>query len=218
MLVWDAAIVAGLLLTPQRQVFRSPWIWVSGLLAGLIFLPNLIWNVQHNSPFLELQENIRRSGRNASQTPLSFFGQEILSMKPVSLPIWLAGLWFYFFSKIGKPFRALGWAWLFAAVIIFVLDPRVYYLYPAYPVLFAGGSVACELWLGRLRFKCVSIAYAGLIVILAAVLAPFVVPLLPVESYIQYSNAPIFHHTSIVKLGTCTFTQFMTDLFVCDVM
>ena len=75
MLVWGAAVVAGLLLTPQRQVFRNPWIWVSGLLAGLIFLPNLIWNVQHHFPFLELQENIRRSGRNASQTPLSFFGQ-----------------------------------------------------------------------------------------------------------------------------------------------
>ena len=102
-------------------------------------------------------------------------------MNPVSLPIWLAGLWFYFFSRIGKPFRALGWAWLFAAVIIFGLDPRVYYLYPAYPVLFAGGSVACELWLGRLRLKWVSIAYAVLIVIVAAVLAPFVVPVLSVE-------------------------------------
>jgi 4-amino-4-deoxy-L-arabinose transferase-like glycosyltransferase len=213
MLVWGAAVVAGLLLTPQRQVFRNPWIWVSGLLAGLIFLPNLIWNVQHHFPFLELQENIRRSGRNASQTPLSFFGQEILSMNPVSLPIWLAGLWFYFFSKIGKPFRALGWAWLFAAVIIFGLDPRVYYLYPAYPVLFAGGSVACELWLGRLRLKWVSIAYAVLIVIVAAVLAPFVVPVLPVETYIQYSDALHFQPPAIEKWRLGPLPQLYADQF-----
>src|SRR5260221_1657445 len=76
MLVWGAAIVAGLLLTPQRQVFRSPWIWVSGLLAGLIFLPNLIWNVQHHFPFLELQENIRRDRKstrlNSSHTVISY--------------------------------------------------------------------------------------------------------------------------------------------------
>ena len=36
--------------------------------------PNLLWNVQHHFPFLELQENIRRSGRNVGLTPLSFFG------------------------------------------------------------------------------------------------------------------------------------------------
>jgi 4-amino-4-deoxy-L-arabinose transferase-like glycosyltransferase len=171
MLVWGVAIVAGLLLTPQRQVFRSPWIWIAGLLAGLIFLPNLIWNVQHHFPFLELQENIRRSGRNASQTPFPFFGQEALSMNPVALPIWLAGLWFYFFSKIGKPFRVLGWAWVFATLIILALDPRVYYLYPAFPVLLAGGSVACELGLARLRWKWVMVVYAVLIALVSTFLA-----------------------------------------------
>ncbi|MGA8656007.1 MAG: glycosyltransferase family 39 protein, partial [Chthoniobacterales bacterium] len=95
MLIWGAAITAGLLLTPQRQFFRTPWIWIAGLLAFLIFLPNLLWNYQHHFPFLELQANIRRSGRNVGFTPLSFFGQEILTMHPMTLPIWLAGLWFY---------------------------------------------------------------------------------------------------------------------------
>ena len=212
-LVWGAAIVAGLLLTPQRRFFRSPWIWVSGLLAGLIFLPNLIWNVQHHFPFLELQENIRRSGRNVSQTPFSFLGQEILSMNPVSLPIWLAGLWFYFLSKMGKPFRALGWAWVFAAVIIFILDPRVYYLFPAYPVLFAGGSVASELWIGQVRLKWVKIAYAVLIAIVAVILAPFVVPVLPVETYIQYSSALNFQPPAIEKHKLGPLPQLYADQF-----
>jgi 4-amino-4-deoxy-L-arabinose transferase-like glycosyltransferase len=87
MLIWGAAIAAGLLLTPQRQFFRAPWIWLAGLLAFLIFLPNLIWNYQHHFPFLELQANIRRSGRNVGLTPLSFFGEEVLSMNPITLPI-----------------------------------------------------------------------------------------------------------------------------------
>ncbi len=113
MLIWGAAISAGLLLTPQRRWFRTRWIWIAGLLAFLIFLPNLVWNYQHHFPFLELQANIRRSGRNVELTPLSFFGQEILSMHPMTLPIWLAGLWFYLFSKTGKSFRPIGLAWLF---------------------------------------------------------------------------------------------------------
>src|SRR6266446_8340171 len=59
MLIWGTAITAGLLLTRQRQWFRTPWIWIAGLLAFLIFLPNLVWNYQHHFPFLELQANIR---------------------------------------------------------------------------------------------------------------------------------------------------------------
>jgi len=44
----------------------------------VIFLPNLLWNIQHHFPFLELQENIRRSGGNVGLSPLGFFGQETL--------------------------------------------------------------------------------------------------------------------------------------------
>ena len=45
-------------------MLRSPWLWIGGAIAFLIFLPNLLWNLQHHFPFLELQANIRRSGRD----------------------------------------------------------------------------------------------------------------------------------------------------------
>ena len=64
-------------------------------------------------------------------------------MHPLTLPIWLAGLWFYF-SAAGKSFRALGWAWIFTAAVIVTLSPRVYYLFPAFPILFAAGGVFWE--------------------------------------------------------------------------
>ncbi len=41
MLIFGGGIVLGLLLTPQRKVFASPWIWIAGAIAFLIFLPNL---------------------------------------------------------------------------------------------------------------------------------------------------------------------------------
>ena len=37
MLIFGASIVFGLLLTPQRRVLASPWLWVGGALAFLIF-------------------------------------------------------------------------------------------------------------------------------------------------------------------------------------
>jgi hypothetical protein len=190
-----------------------PWIWLAGLIAFLIFLPNLIWNYQHHFPFLELQANIRHSGRNVGMTPVSFFAQETLSMLPLTLPIWLAGLWFYLFSKAGKPFRALGWAWLFTAGIILALSPRVYYLFPAYPILFAAGSVMCESWLAGPHLWWVRIGYPVLMVLSGALIAPFAVPVLPVRTYIRYSRALHFQQPAIETWKLGPLPQVYADQF-----
>jgi len=189
MLLFGAGIVFGLLLTPQRRALMSPWLWIGGAIAFLIFLPNLLWNIQHHFPFLEVQADIRRSGRDVPLGPLVFFAQEILTMFPLTLPIWLAGLWFFFFSKSGKPFRALGWAWVFTAAVIVKLSPRIYYLYPAFPVLFAAGSVMWESWLDRPRYQWLKLAYPALMVAAGAVFSPLVIPVLRPEMYIRYTKA-----------------------------
>jgi 4-amino-4-deoxy-L-arabinose transferase-like glycosyltransferase len=187
MAMFGGGLVVGLLLTSQRRLLASPWLWAAGALAFLLFLPNLVWNVQHHFPFLELQANIRRSGRDVALGPVTFLGQEILSMHPLALPVWLAGLWFYFFSPAGKTFRALGWAWVFTAAVIVALSPRVYYLYPAFPVLFAAGGVLWEQWLAGRGWP--KVAYPALMVATGAVLAPLAIPVLPPETYIRYTKA-----------------------------
>jgi len=87
MLIFGFGLVAGLILTRDRRWLRSPWFWAGGAIAFLIFLPNVLWNIQNHFPFLELQANIRRSGRDVRLSLFMFFGQEILAMLPLSLPI-----------------------------------------------------------------------------------------------------------------------------------
>jgi hypothetical protein len=218
MLIFGFGIIAGLLLTPERRFLRTRWLWIAGLVAFLIFLPNLLWNVQRHFPFLELQANIRRSGRNVDLTPLAFLGQEILAMLPMSAPVWLAGLWFFFFRREGKPFRALGWAWLVAAALILALNPRIYYLFPAFPLLFAGGSVLWERWLAGARVQWVKPVYVALIVLMAAALAPTMVPLLPVETYIRYSAATHLAPPRIETHRLGPLPQLFADQFGWDEM
>jgi 4-amino-4-deoxy-L-arabinose transferase-like glycosyltransferase len=182
MLIFGFGLVAGMFLTRDRRWLRSPWFWVGGAIAFLIFLPNLLWNVQHHFPFLELQANIRRSGRNVALSPWTFFTEESLAMLPLTVPIWLAGLWFFFFDHEGKRYRVLGWAWVVTAGLVVTLSPRIYYLFPAYPILFAGGAVAWERWLAGTRAKWIRPAYVTLMVLMAALLAPTVIPLLPPET------------------------------------
>ena len=187
MFIFGFGIVIGLLLMQDRQFFRARWIWLAGAIALIIFLPNLLWNIQHHFPFLELQENIRRSGRNVPMPPLAFLGELALTMLPLTLPIWLAGLWYYLLSNTGKPFRVLGWAWLVTLGLVMFLNPRVYYVFPAMPLVFASGGVAWEIWLARHRLRWIKPSYAAAMVLVGAAFSPFAVPVLPVETYIRYA-------------------------------
>ncbi len=199
MLIFGFGMVIGLLLTRERRCFRSPWFWLGGLVAFLVFLPNLLWNIQNHFPFLELQANIRQEGRNVVPGPLAFFSQEMLAMLPLALPIWLGGLWFFFFAAKGKPFRVLGWACVATFTVILVLNPRIYYLWPAVPILFAGGSVLWESWLTSPCLRWVRYAYPTLMILLGAFLAPMLLPVLPVETYIRYAAATHLEPPAIEK-------------------
>jgi len=188
MLFFGLGVFVGLLLTPHRRFFLQPWIWLGGLLALLLFLPNILWNVQHDFPFLTLQQNIRASGRNVALTPLGFLSQQILLMHPLTLPLWLAGLGWLLFSKAAVRFCVLGWTFLVILACLLLLDGRVYYLAPAYPMLFAAGAIAFQDLAERRRLAWTLPVYATLLSLGALVLAPMSLPVLPVEAYLRHAK------------------------------
>ncbi len=189
MAIFGFGLVVGLALTVERRCFKSLWFWLGMMIAFLIFLPNLIWNIQNHFPFLELQANIRRDGRNVQLGAWAFFVEEVRSMLPLTLPVWLGGLWFFFATEKGRPFRVLGWTCVVTFGVIYALNPRVYYLWPAFPVLLAAGGVLWEQWLSRPRLEWVKVAYPVLMIVMGALLAPMLLPVLPVETYIRYAKA-----------------------------
>jgi len=184
--IFGFAVVIGLLLTRERKAFRSPWIWLGGAIALAIFLPNLIWNLQHHWPFIELMHNIRASGRDIHRGPTAYWGEQILMMSPLNFPIWVAGVIFLFFSRDGKRFRVLGWIFLVVVVAMMILNGKDYYSSPAYPMLLAAGAVAIEgAFRGRRWLKPIAV------LVLVAGTAPFlplVIPILPLETYLHYQE------------------------------
>ena len=46
-----------LLLSQERRELLKPWIWAGLAIALLIFLPNVLWQVQNGYPTLEDLEN-----------------------------------------------------------------------------------------------------------------------------------------------------------------
>lgn len=187
MLFFGFALVVGLLLTPYRRIFLSRWIWLGGLVAFLVFLPNIIWQIKHNFPTIELLRNVETS-KNYLASPFEFFVGQIVLMHPVTLPIWMAGLYFYLAAGEGQPYRFLGWAYVVTLVTFILLHGKIYYLAPIYPMLFASGAVAIEKHVARYRWRCLKPATISILFIGGIVTAPLALPVLPVETFIRYAS------------------------------
>jgi hypothetical protein len=185
MLLFGFALVVGMLLTPARAALRERRLWMGGAVAFLIFLPHLVWQVREGFPLIEF---LRRADavKNYIQSPVEFFGGQVLMLHPLLLPVWLAGLWF-FFSRAGRPWRALGWAYVVMFALLIALRGKPYYLVPAYPMLFAGGAVLLERAIERRAWNWMKPAAAALVVAAGAATAPLALPVLPVETYIRYA-------------------------------
>ena len=184
--VFGFGMVVGLLLTEQRRVFANKWIWLGGLAAFLIFLPNVIWNVQNHFPFVQLMHNIRAEGRDVQLSAVQYFAQEILLLHPLTAPIWITGLFTLLLSSRLKPYRALGWCFLVAFTVFVALKGKNYYLAPIYPMLLAAGAVAIEGGIERLRQGWLKPVTLTVLLASGAWLAPIVVPILPINQFVSY--------------------------------
>ena len=183
--VMGFGIVVGLLLTEERRAFANKWIWLGGLAALLVFLPNLLWNLQNHFPFVQLMHNIKADGRDVVLSPLQYFLQNVLLIGPAA-PVWIRGLLALLFFRRFKPYRFLGWSYLAAFTVFVVLHGKNYYLTPIYPMLLAAGAVVLESGIERVRQGWLKPVTLALLLAGGAWLAPIVVPILPIESFVTY--------------------------------
>lgn len=206
-----AGIAAGLLLV-HRDWLKTRGPWIAGVMALFIFLPYVAWNAANDFAHLEFIRNAT-SEKYSSLTAARFISDQVLLQNPVSLPLWLAGLWFFFFSSFGKQFRMLGIVYVTALVILVVnQQSKAEYLSPAYPMLFAGGSV----WLDRVLQAKTPILrpfYTGFVAVSGIVLAPLAAPVLPVDSYIAYAQQLGVEPSTAENKRLAELPQFYADMF-----
>jgi len=216
MLFFGFGLFVGMLLTKQRKQFLSPWIWLGGLIALAIFLPNLLWEIHRGFPTLELLRNVQASGRNTEVGPLKFLEmQALLIFHPLSAPVWIAGLVELLRDRQGKGWRALGITWLVIMTCMLTMHGRMYYPAPSYPMLFAAGGVAFERWFAGWRPAAwLRPAWIALLLITGVLIAPFAYfPMLSVDQYIAYSKFMHFAPPKIENHRMGPLPQLYADQF-----
>ena len=192
MLVCVAGVVAAVLLTGLRRDLKSKWLWLGVICSLLIFLPNLVWQIRHDFVSLDFLRHIHERDIRIGRT--KDFLPDQLKLTLFALPLALIGLHFYFFAPNGRRFRALGWIYIVPFILFFIMKGRGYYLEPAYPVLFAGGSVWVEEIVLRIGQTGRGLAWTALGLAMVAnilIIAAFFLPLAPINSGWWFSAVKI---------------------------
>ena len=173
-LFWAIGLAGGMALAGPRAVFRSRDFWIGVLIAAILALPNVIWQIVHGLPFLELVRNDNTG--NFTGSPIRFTIGQILSVNFLLAPLWIAGIVAPFVSARLAAYRFASIAFLFVAIVIVVTHGKSYYLAGAYPAMFALGAAACT------RLPAILIAIWALLAAANGALAlPLVLPVLPPE-------------------------------------
>lgn len=194
MLFLGAAVAVAILATPLRKDLKSPWLWLGGGLALLLFLPNLAWQATHGWASFEFMRNAALY-KNTYAPPHLFVRNQILLMHPVSMLVWLPGVVYGFAGKDGKQYRIFSMVFVFLVVFFALTNGKTYYLAPAYPMVLALGGLAWTRFQNRpLRPfgwlpKGAAPALLALLLLGGAALAPMALPILPPAQFFRYQAA-----------------------------
>ena len=170
-------ITGGVLLTPARRNLRSKWLWMGVAASLLIFLPNLVWQAQHNLISVDFLRYLHARDVRIGRADGFLVKQLFVPANPFTMPLWVAGLWFYFATPSGKRYRLLGWMFAIPFVLFAIAKGREYYTAGSYPMLFGGGAVWAEQWIASRR------ALAGIALVLGAAFGAILVPIGSVNSW-----------------------------------
>jgi 4-amino-4-deoxy-L-arabinose transferase-like glycosyltransferase len=186
-LVLAFSLLVSLVITKQWRVLGSPWLYVSGTVGVLIFVPHIVWQIYHGWPTLEFMRNATEY-KNLSLSPLAFLSQLAIALNPFTLPLWLSGLAYLFFSRHVKEFRFLGWATIVFLLVYMVQNSKVYYVVPIFPIVLAAGAVAVERFSQIMEAKWPRWITVSILIVSGTILMPLAVPVLPVNQFVMYAK------------------------------
>ena len=204
-----AALLAGLLLSPQRRILWSRACAGGVAILILIALPNFIWQCLHHFPTYEFLESVSHTDKYPRHSPGVFLFQQVQVLLYSTAPLWIGGLVWLGFSA-----KARAWRFVFPTYLVFLgmmmaMHAKHYYLAPIYPVLFAAGAAGfAEL----VRRSWPVITYAIILGVAIFATGPITLTILPPAEYNAYTS-PFAPDSARMEKFTSPLPQILSDRF-----
>jgi hypothetical protein len=178
-----------------------------------MFLPHVAWQISNAYPTVEFIRNAS-SGKYVPLSPLDLLLQQAVFMNPVTLPIWVGGIAYALVSKPGRSLRSLAVVYgVVFAILAANRDSKAAYLVVLLPALFVLGGLGFERLSDRVGWRFLAPVAGAVVLLSGAVLAPMVIPVLPVESYIRYARALGVAPSTSEKNELGRLPQHFADMF-----
>jgi hypothetical protein len=208
-----AGLLAGLLAARRWDVLRERRFWAGGGLAGLLFLPYLLWQVFHGWPTLEFLANARQLKIQA-MGPHEYVLAQFIQGGPVGFALALVGAVWLFAARRARAFRALGWGALVTLAILAFGRSKPYYFATVFSLLFPAAGVALEQWTASTSGNRDRLLRAVALVLIAlqVALVPLAKPILPVDTYLRYAGALRFGPSTDENQELGRLPQFFADM------
>lgn len=204
-------IAAGLLFTPYRTEIARRGLWLAAAIAAALFIPHIVWQMQHGWPTLEFMRNAGDS-KMAHRSALAFAVAAINDEGIVVALIGLAGIATAFASWMDRRARVLAWIWLSVFMLLAANGTsRSGYLAPAWTLSFALGGLALERALAS-RGEAWKVALFSLIAVFGFVALPIALPVLPTDLYVEYAAALGHAPSSEEKKDVARLSNFFADM------
>jgi hypothetical protein len=198
MLFFAGSIIIALLVTKQRRVV----LWNRHMLgtmavAFIIVLPNFIWQIQHHFPVFTHMAELKEK-QLGYITPMAFIGQQLM-VNSIALFLWLVGLFFLVFSFKLRKYQFLAIAYILIFLFLLEMNGKSYYLFGAYPMLFAAGGYGFERWIKS--NQTLRVAIVLLFTVPNLIFLPMVLPVLPIKPTLSFFDF-INKHTHFINFIT----------------
>src|ERR1700733_12958556 len=176
------ALVVGLLVTSaHRRVLATPWPWLGGLIALVIWAPNLAWQFANGWPQATMASALHQQNTSTADY-IAGLPEQLIYTGILGVPLVIAG-----FGRLYRDRQLRFLAVAATLVVLYVLawvPGKIYYSDGMLPAVIAAGSVSAERWLAtdsrdrRLRPRHWLVA-AGVVLTVVAVV-PNALPVVPI--------------------------------------
>lgn len=133
---------AGVLILGPRKVLLSPWLWAGLGIALVVGLPNLLYQVTHDFPQLDMASALAE--HKGDEARITLIPLQFAWLGPLFVPVWVAGIVTLLRNPALRPVRAFGLAYPLMLVLLFVVAGQPYYPIGLLAALFAIGAVPVE--------------------------------------------------------------------------
>jgi len=183
-----AALVIGILVTSaHRAVIKTRWPWLGGVVALVIWLPNLLWQFANGWPQLTMASALHQQNTSTADY-IGGLPAQLLYVGLLGIPLAIAGfitLW------RAAQLRFLGVTATLILIYVLVWVPgKVYYVDGILPAILAAGAVSAERWIATARRPRARRVVIGVLALVGTVaVLPSVLPILPVASLRKVNGA-----------------------------